>query len=135
MSGVPSRVWARFMSDPPTWVITLFGEHDLATAGEVERALGQAVATGNPIIVDLRPTAFADSSILCALLRAEKRAGRDAFAVVLAPDGEVARLFELVRAGEAVPTFAGIRPAVDSCHPSMRASAAGHRTAPRAAAE
>jgi anti-anti-sigma factor len=121
----PPGVLARRISDPPTQVVGLSGEHDVSTAPELERALAAAVASGEPVVVDLRCATFADSAILGAIIRANAEAGRDRFAVVMPPPGEVPRLFELVNARSILVTFPTLRLAADWCDARSRATPAG----------
>ncbi|HKV66503.1 MAG TPA: STAS domain-containing protein [Gaiellales bacterium] len=109
---------------PPAWVVALAGEHDASTTDEVDRVLTAAVASGDPVIVDLQSATFADSSILGAIIRAEKAAGRNGLAVVLPGDGEVWRLFDLVDARAMLVTFPTLREAVDWCYRAGEAN--GH---------
>ncbi len=113
MLSTPSHVLARRIVDPPARVVALSGEHDLSTVRELDRALAFAVASGDPVVVDLRRATFADSAILAAIIRASKDAGRRSFAVVMSPPGEVARLFDLVDARAVLETFPTLRRAVD----------------------
>jgi anti-anti-sigma factor len=117
--SAPPRVVARRIGDPPTRVVGLSGEHDVSTAPDLERALTFAVASGDPVVVDLRHATFADSAILGTIIRAQKQAGRRCFAVVMPPPGEVARLFDLVDARSILVTFPTLRLAVGWCYPTL----------------
>lgn len=55
-------------------LVRLRGEHDLQTAPQVMRAIEPLLAGSEPVIVDLVETTFLDSSILHALLTANRRA-------------------------------------------------------------
>ena len=122
MSPVPPTISHHRVEVPPAWIVALAGEHDLSTTDEVDRVLTAAVASGDPVIVDLQCATFADSSILGAVLGAEKRAGRRGLAVVLPGDGEVWRLFDLVDARAMLVTFPTLREAVDWCYPAGQAA-------------
>ena len=98
------------------WIVALAGEQDLSTAQDVDMILTTAVASGDPVVVDLLNATFADSSILGTILRAAERAGERGLAVVLPGDGEVRRLFDLVGAQSMVSTFATLQGAFDWCH-------------------
>jgi anti-anti-sigma factor len=117
--SAPPRVVARRISDPPTRVVGLSGEHDVSTAADLERALAHAVASGAPVVVDLRRATFADSAILGTIIGANMQAGRRCFAVVMPPPGAVARLFDLVDARSILVTFATLGLAVDWCCPTL----------------
>ena len=102
------------------------GEHDLSTVPDVDLQLTLAVASGDPVIVDLHVATFADSVILGAILKANAQAGRRGLAVVMPPPGEVARLFDLVDARSILATFPTMGVAIDWCHlVSRRASEEG----------
>jgi len=120
MSTVLPQISARRIDTPPVCLITLTGEHDLSTRPDVEVVLTDAVGSGDPVIVDLQPATFADSSILDAIIRAGNAAGRRGLAVVLPGDGEVRRLFDLVGARAVLLTFPTLRLAVEWCYPSAQ---------------
>ena len=72
-------------------VLTVDGEHDLHTAPELRRRLDELIGAGNPIVVDLSPSTFVDSSILGVLLDARRRAVEAGVAIAVAQsDGSVA---------------------------------------------
>ena len=72
-------------------VLTVDGEHDLHTAPELRRRLDELIGAGNPIVVDLSPSTFVDSSILGVLLDARRRAVEAGIAIAVAQsDGAVA---------------------------------------------
>jgi anti-sigma B factor antagonist len=71
------------------WVVELVGEHDLATAPDLEQALAEVEAHGTSVIVDLSETTFIDSTILGVLVTfAEKPQERVA---LVAPPGTAPR--------------------------------------------
>lgn len=127
MLSLSPQIVTRHITTPPTRVVAVSGEHDRSTVQELERALMVAVASGDPVIVDLRRTTFADSAILAAVVRAHHRAGRRCFAVVVPPSGEVARLFELTNARAVLVTFPALRIAIDWCYPTGRPELTGAR--------
>jgi len=55
-------------------VLTVSGEHDLNTAPELRSQLDQMIEDGDPIVIDLSPATFVDSSILGVVLDARRRA-------------------------------------------------------------
>ena len=104
------------ISDPPTHVVALSGEHDISTLPDVEEALAGAVASGEPVIVDLHRATFVDTAILCSIIDAHHQAGgQSCFAVVMSPDGEVTRLFAMVGARSDLVTCPSLRVAIDWC--------------------
>jgi len=125
--SVSPQIVTRHITTPPTRVVTVSGEHDRSTVQELERVLRIAVASGDPAIVDLRRTTFADSAILAAVVRAHHRAGRRRFAVLVPPSGEVARLFELTDARAVLVTLPALRMAIDWCYPTGRPELTGAR--------
>ena len=89
------------------WMLTLRGEHDLATAPALQRAIDGIYDSGSTVVVDLTDVSFVDSSILNVLVRGcERAAGRaeHQFALV-APAGSMAtRILDLVT-GHRLPRF------------------------------
>jgi anti-anti-sigma factor len=74
-----------------TSIVTLHGEHDLASATQLTVAF--AVAAGCPsILVDVSHADFIDSSVISAFLRAAAKARqRDGALELVVPDGAAAR--------------------------------------------
>lgn len=116
MPPVPPTVTHRRLATPPLWIVELTGEHDVSTATDVDMILTQAVASGDPIVVDLEHATFADSSILSVILTAEHRAGPRKLAVVVPNDGEVNRLFGLVDVSAMLVTFPTLDEAIERCY-------------------
>jgi anti-anti-sigma factor len=84
-------------------VVTVEGEIDISTVGE----LGEAVAPGAPggrLVIDLRPVSFIDSSGIRLLMALQARSAAEgwSFAVARAADGHVQRVFEMCRLGDRV---------------------------------
>jgi anti-anti-sigma factor len=93
--------------DPPAAVVALAGEHDAYFAERLESELAALLDEGLRIVVDLRETAFIDSTTLSVLLGARLQAEQSSlgFALLL-PDRsytQVHQILELTRLG---PTFA-----------------------------
>jgi anti-anti-sigma factor len=89
-------------------VLRVSGEVDLATAGDLEGAL--AGAGGSTVIADLSDVPFMDSTGLNALVngrRAIVEAG-GSLALVVVPQGPVARLLEITGMGGLLPTHASL---------------------------
>jgi anti-sigma B factor antagonist len=55
-------------------VLAIKGEHDLSTAPMLRQRLDGLIAESSPIVVDLSPASFVDSSILGVILDARRRA-------------------------------------------------------------
>jgi anti-sigma B factor antagonist len=117
----PPRITYRQVKTPSIWFVALTGEHDLSTSHKVEAILARAVASGDPVVVDLEYATFADSSILGAVINAEKRAGPRGFAVVRPRRGDVARQFQLVASRAMLLTFPTLRHAVQWFYPRFDA--------------
>ena len=72
-------------------VLSIDGEHDLHTAPELRRRLDELIGLRDPIVIDLSPSTFVDSSILGVLLDARRRASEDGVTLALAQsDGSLA---------------------------------------------
>jgi anti-anti-sigma factor len=93
--------------DPPAAVVALVGEHDAYTAKRLENELNSLLDEGQRIVVDLRDTAFIDSTTLSALLGARLEAEKSSlgFALLLSDRHytQVHQILELTGLG---PTFA-----------------------------
>lgn len=61
-------------TDTGVAVVSISGEHDLNTAPELRRQLDELIGEAVPVVVDLTPASFVDSSILGAILDARRRA-------------------------------------------------------------
>ena len=54
-------------------VVTVAGEIDLATAGDMEKGVLDAEAAGSPLVIDLREVTFIDSTGISVLVGAAAR--------------------------------------------------------------
>jgi anti-anti-sigma factor len=99
------RVTTTQILAPPTWLILLEGEQDMATSTPVGDVVADALRSRDPVIVDLTQVTFAESSLLAVLLAANERARRRRLAVVVSPGGSVDRLFNLVEARSILAVF------------------------------
>jgi anti-anti-sigma factor len=107
-SGVPGLPDSRIDVEnrAGVWVLSLHGEHDLATEPSLREQLHHVRVARGPIVVDLSPTTFVDSTIIGTLLEP------GVFAV--APPGSAARrLADLVRLGDALPVHDDLAAAID----------------------
>jgi anti-sigma B factor antagonist len=87
-------------------VLVISGEHDLSTAAALRTQLDELLADGQPVIVDLSPTTFVDSSILGVVLDARRRAGEAGlgFAVAQADGTDaVRRVLEITGLRDELP--------------------------------
>lgn len=57
MSGrsVPAESRIEVVCRGDVWIVTLHGEHDVATRPSLEEELGRVAAAGGPVVVDLSP--------------------------------------------------------------------------------
>jgi anti-anti-sigma factor len=99
------RVTTTQILAPPTWLILLEGEQDMATSTQVGDVVADALRSRDPVIVDLTQVTFAESSLLAVLLAANERGRRRRLAVVVSPGGSVDRLFNLVEARSILAVF------------------------------
>lgn len=110
----------RFDRAEDVLVVALEGEHDIASADTVRRAVVDALDAGLAVAVDLRDANFIDSAVAAALLDGRKQAQRRGlgFGVVLneARDNDVRRMFEL-----------STLTSVFALYPSLEAAIAGVR--------
>jgi len=117
-SGVPDLPDSRIdvANRAGVWVLSLHGEHDLATQPSLREQLRHVRAAGGPIVVDLTPTTFVDSTIIGALLeRAGELDGGEPGIFAVAPPGSAARrLADLVRLSEALPLHDDTAAAIDT---------------------
>jgi anti-anti-sigma factor len=92
--------------------LRLSGEFDLACIGRVEAALDRVSDEKiSQVVFDLSELSFLDSAALHTILRANERASRAAFdVVVVRPRGLANRVFTLTRAGEQLKLVDGAFP-------------------------
>jgi len=75
-------------------ILRVYVEVDLSSVAALETALQGAATPNAQILVDLQPCTFIDSSVLAALIRAEKTyQGR--FGLILPEAGPVRRIFTI----------------------------------------
>jgi hypothetical protein len=117
--STPPQIVARRIRGVPARIVELSGEHDASTVPELERTLALAVASGDAVIVDLRRATFADSTILGAIIEANRDARLCCFAVVLPQASEVSRWFGPVDARAALRTFPTMHLAIKWCYPAL----------------
>jgi|SRR5665213_2944969 len=86
-------------------VLRVYGEVDMSSVAALEAALKAAAGPDSKIVVDLQPCTFIDSSVLAALVRAEKTyKGR--FGIILPEIGPVRRIFTITKLLEYFPIVA-----------------------------
>jgi anti-anti-sigma factor len=93
--------------DPPAAVVALVGEHDAYSAERLEGELSSLMDEGQRIVVDLRDTAFIDSTTLSVLLGARLNAEQSSlgFALLL-PDRHYTQVHQILELTGLGPTFA-----------------------------
>ena len=117
-SGVPDTPEGRIDVEnrAGVWVLSLHGEHDLATQPSLREQLEHVRAAGGPIVVDLSPATFVDSTIIGALLECATGIEANAPGVFAAapPESAARRLADLVRLGDALPVHDDLAAAIDT---------------------
>jgi anti-anti-sigma factor len=100
---------------PTVSVVSLHGEHDLASLPAVEAALDDLLDRGTSVILDLSQASFIDSSTLGAALRGHHPPTVARIVAVAAPPGnEPRRLIDLVGVSTLVPVFDSLNDAIAS---------------------
>ena len=86
-------------------VLQLIGDHDMATAPDLEAHLAVAVAEGAGIVVDLFDTTFMDSTVIRTLFRCHEELEQRGRRLVLQirTDSPLARVLEISTLGDTVP--------------------------------
>lgn len=75
-------------------VLRVYGEVDLSSVAALESAIDAAAGPDAQVVVDLQPCTFIDSSVLAALIRAE-RTYQGRFGLMLPEVGPVRRIFTI----------------------------------------
>jgi anti-anti-sigma factor len=91
----------------PVRIVSLRGEHDADTNPILHAALGEAVASVDPIVVDLTSCTFIESTCIAELVHAGQSTSPGRFAVVVASDSEAGRLLDLVAFSALLPVYEG----------------------------
>ena len=98
--------------DPPAAVVALVGEHDAYSAERLESELTSLMDEGQRIVVDLRDTAFIDSTTLSVLLSARLHAEQSSlgFALLLSDRHytQVHQILELTGLGSTFAIFGNL---------------------------
>jgi anti-sigma B factor antagonist len=98
------------------WLLSLHGEHDIATQPSLREQLGHVRAAGGPIVVDLSGASFVDSTIVGALLECAE--GGSAVSAVAPPESAARRLADLVRMADALPVYDDLAAGIDAARMS-----------------
>ena len=112
-------------------VISLLGEHDIATAWEIRNAIAFVLEQGTNLVVDLSETEFIDSSIVHALVDSVQLASAQGLRISLQlqTHDSVKRMLEImleISGLEALPVYGTRAEAIDAVRQTPdRNSAAG----------
>jgi anti-anti-sigma factor len=108
------------LQKPEAAVVSLAGEHDAFSSGQLENELAVLLDERLRIVVDLRDATFIDSQTLSVLLGARHRAeqGSLGFALVLARERytQVHRLLDLTRLDRRFAVFPTVARAAAAVH-------------------
>jgi anti-anti-sigma factor len=84
------------------WLISLGGEHDLATSGELRAVISDAFCSRSEVLLDLCDASFVDSAVIGAILDAydesSRQADEEAFLVIAQPGTPPRRVLDLLGA-------------------------------------
>lgn len=102
---LPGGLTVTTRRDGPRHTVSLFGELDLASAGDVERALRHVEATGaESIVVDLAGLTFMDSTGVRLVMSAQARSRADAGRLeIRRGPAAVQRVFEICGVDRLLP--------------------------------
>ena len=88
-------------------IVSVEGELDIATVGQLAEPVGVAVANGRHLVLDLSACPFIDSTALAFVLRTHSALTADGKAMaVVAGRGEIRKLLYLTAIDQSVPVFA-----------------------------
>jgi anti-sigma B factor antagonist len=91
-------------------VVVVEGEHDVYTAPSLSEQLDSLLEERTPLVIDLTPATFVDSSVLRVLLETRRRADESGvgFAVALGQDdsGPVRRVLDITGLVPVLPVHA-----------------------------
>lgn len=101
--GLPTPFQCEVSYADGSWIITLSGELDIATAPEVESAVAVVQAIEGDVTLDLRGLGFMDASGVRLIVRLDAVARHYGFDLrVLTSGGSVRRLLALAGVGDAI---------------------------------
>ena len=88
-------------------IVSVEGELDIATVGQLAEPVGVAVAEGRHLVLDLSACPFIDSTALAFVLRTHSALTADGRSMaVVAGRGEIRKLLYLTAIDQSVPVFA-----------------------------
>ena len=103
--------------DQGVWVLTLRGEHDVATRPSLREELEAGVKAGSNVVVDLSDVEFIDSTVIAALAYgSDQAAGHEehSLAVVVSEGGVAGRLLTVTGLDQLLAAFETREAAVGS---------------------
>lgn len=106
--------------EPDVAVVSLAGEHDLASAQDAAHAFEELVAGRNNVVVDLSALTFIDTTTVHALVVGRRLANAAGVSfLVHLPEGHAARrMLDLMRVLDVLPTSATLSEAISRAHAS-----------------
>jgi anti-sigma B factor antagonist len=87
------------------WIVSLHGEHDLATVPAVREQLADPRLADRVVVVDLTAATFIDSSVMGALFEAYRADVTPRLRFIAPSETPPRRLFDYVGFGTAIPIF------------------------------
>jgi anti-sigma B factor antagonist len=105
------------------WLVTLVGEHDLSTAGDLRQHLDPIYSTAIALVIDLSAASFIDSSILGVLVEAKQQSENSdcsRLALVVRPGSPPDRLLDLTGLRRAFVVVATVDEALASIDEALR---------------
>ena len=87
------------------WIVSLHGEHDLATVAAVREQLADARIADGVVVVDLTAATFIDSSVMSALFEAYRADVPPRLRFIAPSETPPRRLFDFVGFETAIPIF------------------------------
>jgi anti-sigma B factor antagonist len=96
-------------------MVSVRGELDLDTAGELRRRLGLRSGGTPPRVIDLSECSFIDSTGLSMIVRAYRRANSDGgggFAIVASPGSQVRHTLRLTNIDSNIPVLGSVEAAL-----------------------
>jgi anti-anti-sigma regulatory factor len=100
-----------------TWLITIDGEHDIATRSLLEETMTGVGPACRTVVVDLSAASFVDASVINWLAQLQEAVpdvdGRALRVVVGAAAGAAGRLFDVLHLGEMFTCFPSAAAATD----------------------
>jgi len=94
-------------------ILHVFGDVDLATVGNLNEAIDEAVMDGGGLLINLTKCRYFDSSGLAALIRARKRLGTR-LTVLVQPQSQILRIVRVAGLNEILNVVTELHAHVES---------------------